>query len=403
MKSRTLSLACALTGLIVSPLASKAADHGDGPRVSSDQGADLGDLYAFVDPNDSDKVILISTVRGFIVPGEANNFASFDPRVQITFQIENTGDEKPDLTIAVNFDDRTQAADRSFSQNAEIKIDGLKGTFTAPITQPTLAGTPRAQVVTDLTNSKNSSTGIKFFAGEVDDPFFFDIPGFSRFVGSVLGGTPDVTTLQRGRDTFAGYNILAVAMSVPKALLLKDGTKLGISCTSNRQSVKVSKKGLKSMGKFQQIDREGVPGINAVIIPFARKDEYNSATPKDDAKLKFAGDILGVLQALGTQGVDASGNLTGDLLTLAQVAVLSGDQLRLETDSAATGFGTGFPNGRKLDDDVIDTILFLVTNETYSAGDNVNANDVPFQSTFPFLAPPQQPRDAGVLDDNTRN
>ena len=62
----------------------------------------------------------------------------------------------------------------------------------------------------------------------------------------------------------------------------------------------------------------------------------------------------------------------------------------------------GFPNGRRLSDDVIDTILFFVANQN-TLGDSVPANDVPFRSTFPFLGAPQQPRPAGTVDDNTRN
>ena len=51
-----------------------AADHGDGPNVAGDQNADLGDTYVFLDPNDNSKLILATTFRGFIVPGEAVNF-----------------------------------------------------------------------------------------------------------------------------------------------------------------------------------------------------------------------------------------------------------------------------------------------------------------------------------------
>ena len=64
--------------------------------------------------------------------------------------------------------------------------------------------------------------------------------------------------------------------------------------------------------------------------------------------------------------------------------------------------GVGFPNGRRLTDDVIDIELTLVNNGN-PLGDNVNANDVQFGSTFPFLAPSQQPRVPGTIDDNTRN
>ena len=83
--------------------------------------------------------------------------------------------------------------------------------------------------------------------------------------------------------------------------------------------------------------------------------------------------------------------------------------LRLDTALANSGSqggtiaGAGFPNGRRPADDVIDTILFLVTNGGLTTGDNVNANDVPFRDAFPFFAPPHQPLDSGVIDDNTRN
>jgi hypothetical protein len=54
-------------------------------------------------------------------------------------------------------------------------------------------------------------------------------------------------------------------------------------------------------------------------------------------------------------------------------------------------------------DDVIDTVLFLVTNEGLTTGDHVNASDILPNNSFPFVAPSQQPRDPGVIDDNTRN
>jgi hypothetical protein len=92
------------------------------------------------------------------------------------------------------------------------------------------------------------------------------------------------------------------------------------------------------------------------------------------------------------------------------VAVAKGDILRLNLTIPNTGIGRGlpptaapdaFPNGRRVHDDVIDILLTLIANGN-SLGDNVDANDVPFRTGFPFLAPSQQPRANGV-DDNTRN
>jgi hypothetical protein len=145
----------------------------------------------------------------------------------------------------------------------------------------------------------------------------------------------------------------------------------------------------------------GNPAVNVALVPFNRKDEYNASDTMDDAHGKFAADIVATLHALGTSqnGIDA----------LASIAVAHGDFLHLDVTRANSGGGggdnpgSGFPNGRRLKDDVINIILNVITNGALTTGDNVNANDVPFGNTFPFLAPSQQPRVTGTLDDNTRN
>src|SRR5437763_564484 len=74
-------------------------------------GVDIADLYIFLDPNDNTKVCILGTVQGFIVPGEAVNFGSFDPNVQYRFDIENTGDAKADASITITFSERKNTTD----------------------------------------------------------------------------------------------------------------------------------------------------------------------------------------------------------------------------------------------------------------------------------------------------
>jgi hypothetical protein len=367
-----------------------AADHAEAPLVESDQAADIADVYAFVDPNDSSKVVLAFDVHGFIVPGENGNLGGFDHDVLFRFNIENTGDAAPDKFITVQFDAQTS---RSQPQTAHISMIPAKGKGTELFTAPTTVSSATSAEAATPVVTTDAATGISFFAGLTDDPFFFDIPAFNRFAGSVLGGSPDLSLLERGRDTFAGYNVQMIALSVPASMLTGSaGNTIGVSASTMRQrSMRYSdKRDVITAGQFVQIDRMGIPGVNTVFIPFARKNEYNRATTVDDAAGKFAGDIIGTLTALGTD--------SDHINILASVAVLNGDMLRLDTTSTA-----GFPNGRRPADDVIDTILFLVTNEGLTTGDHVDANDVPFRSTFPYFAPSHQPREAGVIDDNTRN
>src|SRR5215218_9988236 len=144
-------------------MSARAADHGDAPNVAGDQNADLGDTYIFLDPNDNSKLILAMTFRGFIVPGEAVNFTVFDPNTLYRFEIENTGDAKPDASIDVTFSPKGTAANEP--QTATVRLPGRpRTTITAPTTVANFdAAAPAPTVTTD------AASGVAFFAGEVDD------------------------------------------------------------------------------------------------------------------------------------------------------------------------------------------------------------------------------------------
>jgi hypothetical protein len=384
--------------LIKTPIPpTNAADHAESTSVAGDPGADLADVFAFLDPNDNSKVVLALDVEGFVVPSELLNLSFFAPDITYRLEIENTGDAKPDQNIDITFSPQTS---RSQPQTATIKLPNGR-TFTAPTTVQTLNAAPNTLVVTS-----DGPSGASFFAGLTDDPFYFDIVGFNRFVASVLAGSPDPTLLQRGRDSFAGYNIHMIAIEVPASILRgTNGNIIGVNGVTlrSKQSHREDDGEAKTNGKLVQVDRMATPAVNTALIPFPRKNEYNAATPVDDAAGRFAGDIVGTLQALGTNAINIG--------ILASVAVAKGDYLRLDLSipNASVGFGervttpgyTGFPNGRRPGDDTVDDLLFFIANQT-PIGDNVNSNDVPLGNVFPFFAPPQQPRNAGV-DDNTRN
>jgi hypothetical protein len=279
-----------------------------------------------------------------------------------------------------------------------------KGVFTGlPATNPSLAASPPAQTVTPVDTGVGT---VDFFAGEVDDPFFFDIPAFSSFITSVRNGSPNPAVFSRARDTFAGYDVLAIALRMPVALLRgTNGTVVGADFRTQRRGQKPGKLGeVKASGQFKTVDRIGNPAVNVALIPFNTKNLYNTGTAQEDAQGRFAGEIVETLTELGTDATHIG--------ILANVAVTYGDLLRLETNPATksnTGpgggdnAGSGFPNGRRLKDDTVDTLLFLVTNEALTTGDGVNASDVAPNDTFPFVHESQQPRANGVIDDNTRN
>jgi hypothetical protein len=350
-----------------------AADHGDAPYASVKRSGDLNDLYLFLDPNDNGRVAVILTAVGFTVPGEAVNFSVFDDELVYAFQFDTSFNAVPDQTIKVRFSrKRTSGAT---PQTATITLPN-GSQFQAPTTSSNLGDTPPTPTITD------GPRGIKFFAGSADDPFFFDIPGFNRFVASVLAGAPDPTLVQRGRDSFAGYNTLAIAFSMPVSFFgkLKNNV-LGATVQVTNPSVTDPRR--------QQIDRVATPGVNVAFVPLDLDDVQNRSSTVKNASGRIPKAIVATLQALGT-------NQAGIGL-LADLVVTRGDFVRVDTTVQNSGPGggnnpgAGFPNGRRLGDDVIDTTLAIVTNGVVTS-DNVDDDTGDFRrDTFPFLAPPIQP------------
>src|SRR6266849_10752483 len=98
-----MALMIAMAIALAPALPVNAADHAESTSVAGDPGADLADVFAFLDPNDNSKVVLAMDVEGFVVPSEALNLSFFSPDVLYRFEIENTGDAAPDQTIDVTF------------------------------------------------------------------------------------------------------------------------------------------------------------------------------------------------------------------------------------------------------------------------------------------------------------
>jgi len=401
MAAIMLALSIALVSIVIPAPPVRAADHAEATGVIPDAYADLGDVFAFLSPTDNSKVVLIMSVAGFIVPSQALNFSFFPSDIVYRFEIENTGDAVADQVIDVTFSPQTA---RNVAQTATVTLPRAANfprprRFTAPTTVPNLSPTAPPFNVTNNTNF-----GVRFFAGLTDDPFYFDIVGFNRFVSSVLAGTPDPTRLNRARDSFGGYNIHMIAIEVPASMLRGPaGDIIGVNSVTlrNKTAVREANGSVTLSGDLVQVDRTAVPAINTALIPFPRKNEYNAATPVDDAAGVFAGSIVGTLTALGTNSTNIG--------ILASVGVPDLLRLNLATPNTSVGFGerittpgyTGFPNGRRPGDDTIDTLLYLITNQALLMGDNVNSNEVPIPNVFPFLAPPFHPLENPMVDPTT--
>ena len=377
-----------------------ASDHIDSPIIAQDRGSDIEDNYAFVDPNDNSKVVLIMSTQGFIVSGEHFGMAIFDSNIRYRFEIENTGDAKPDTFVNVTY---SKGLGRVTPQTATVELPNGKK-FTAPTTVSNQEYKAPEIVVTN-----DAATGASFYGGNADDPFFLDDTGTNRMVASSImnPGHPNTALLSErgGRDTYAGFNTMITAVSVPASMLKgRAGNVIGINCvTQRRETQKIRKDGVvEGSGDWVTIDRDGNPAVNNGLIPAPRKDEYNAASTEDDAKGRFKDDLIKSLKNLGTD--DAH------IAMLAKIAVEKGDILRLDVSVPNKGTGGGDNKdggfgkmgGRRLKDDVMDA-TFTIINNGKPLGDKVNANEVPFRNKFPFVADPTQPFPPGSgADDHTR-
>ncbi len=409
-RSISVGLAIGLAGAVLSVSGVtrvRASDHIDSPTTAQDRGSDIADVYAFLDPNDNSQAVLIASTQGFIVSGEHFGMVIFDHNIRYRFEIENTGDAKPDLFLDVNY---TPGLGRLTNQTATITLrDGVgnkKLSFSAPTTiatqEPQPEPPPRPVITTD------PQSGAKFFGGAGDDPFFLDDTGANRLVASSLmhPGNPDFSLLgfRRGRDTYAGFNTMITAVRVPVAFLRGAGSHvIGVNfVTQRRMDQQIAEGAVTGQGQYVNVDRQGNPGVTNFLIPAPRKNEYNGASTEDDARGRFNFDIIKDLRNFNTDPAHIS--------ALLDVIQRKGDILRLDLTVPNFGpqggtnpnGGFGHMGGRRLTDDVVD-MAFTMFHNGIPTTDYVDANEKPFRSRFPFVADPTQPFPPGQeTDDHTR-
>ncbi len=129
---------------------------------------------------------------------------------------------------------------------------------------------------------------------------------------------------------------------------------------------------------FAQVDRFGLPAVNTVFIPSSLKDSFNRGAPADDPA-EFADDIANTVVTVLGQAQDLADAIA--------------DFVTPDVQPINTTQPSGFPNGRRLQDDVITTELMLIFGDNADLNDDhVDANDVPFLRKFPYLAPPHTTR-----------
>ena len=293
--------------------------------------------------------------------------------------------------------------------------------------------------------------GAKAFAGTTDDAFWIDLGGafdtFNTHVSPVLSAAQDAAAENIAPDMVSGFAVNHIAVEVPVAMLTRTGRNeaatstaatIGIWATTSRPQVTVRRSPLPAAnsGAWRQVQRMGNPLINELLIGTGSKDRFSMDQPANDSQ--FAGFLLDpalprVINALTAGAVAIPAAPRIDLLpvvTYAAPIAASGtpagpvaDLLRLNTGVAPTapasasrlgllgGDAAGFPNGRRVFDDVTDVALRLVVGGVLAApfpgydaniggrlGDGVNVNDTAYKTSFPYVGEAPSGRDRRHID-----
>lgn len=196
-----------------------AADHIDAPAVQG-TGFDITDYYAFESPSDASKMVFVVTWKGLLAPS-ATAAASFEEDLMIEINIDNsaTKDNVEDLVIQTTFD------------NGKVMVHGPAQPVQTGLNSTLLSSKAITANITPYGSNAmtGEGNGMKVFAGPRDDPFFFDLNQYK----AILAGT--ATSFNNpGMDTFAGTNVLALVIELPKSML-GNSTSLNTWVTTNRK------------------------------------------------------------------------------------------------------------------------------------------------------------------------
>jgi hypothetical protein len=454
----TAALAAIGTGGVVASIG-ESSSHREAPLTSLDPTADDTDVYAFTAGDAPGSLTIIGNWIPFEDPAGGPNFYRFDDRASYYLNVDNTGDGAYDVRYRFRFKTRTRNPNSFLYALPGVQSIGdpklnvvqtysvtrltyrrgeLRDAKTLAEDLPVAPANVGPKTIPNYDKVANEAIrglrgGGRVFSGPVDDPFFVD-----------LGSTFDAINVRKGtgasgggRDDTAGYNVHTIALQVPEAAVTRDGKAVGDAKASNAvvgvwaSTERPRERVLQRRGRARragagssvQVSRLGNPLVNEVIIPLGKKDKFNATQPKDDlgnfGPFVLEPELAKVINAL-FPGLDVPEKNRTDIVQ----ALLTGipglteiakgapptDTLKVNLGVAPNptpnrfgvlaGDNAGFPNGRRLGDDVVDIELrvvggFLKGNKL-PLGDGVDANDKPFRTAFPYVAPPVSGFDGAV-------
>ncbi len=407
-----LIAAAVAAALTIGPGSSSASSHREAPLIAEDPSADLTDLYAFRSPDKPNTVTLLANVIPGEDPGAGPNWYTFSPNARYNIKVDTDGDVKPNVIYRFQFQRPTGPffLGNTAQPFTVTRVAGGRSTVIAKgTTAPNNIG-PRTTPGYHALAEKSIATfgDSKAFAGQRDDPFFGDVGAIFDLV-AIRKGTGDKGG---GKDFFSGYGVHTFGVQVPIAELKAANSTVGVWASVERKKVTTRGQSTRDAGNWVQVNRLGNPLVNEVIIPTGLKDLWNAQQPWNEGAYKkyYETPILAaVINKLYKLGAPETGrdDLVAVLLTgvpkLNYTGPKAADVLRLNLGIPVTanpsrlgvlgGDTQGWPNGRRLDDDVIDiaeqAVGGFLKGTKLPLGDGVNGDDAKRTDAFPYIGDPE--------------
>jgi Domain of unknown function (DUF4331) len=451
------------------------SSHREAPATSKDPVADNTDTYAFVSPERPHTVTLIANYLPFEAPFGGPNFFEFADDVVYSIYIDNNGDGVPDVTYEFNFETvvgdpntflyNTGPIDSISSPNWNRKqfysvtritrwgSQVVASNLSCPPCNIGPASTPdypalAAQAVHSFGEGRTVFAGQRLEGFYIDLGAVFDLGDLRPFEKLHIGGMANAMAVNSTNE----FGVHSIALQVPKSDLVRShrwhdwkhrDAVIGVWAAASRAKASIREPGgiTGSYGPPVQVSRLGNPLFNEVIVPMGKKDLWNSLTPQSDSQfLSYVQHPeLATLLPVLYPGVfpnlskltAARADLVAILLTGLPPGVVDGfqnytgstyaDELRLNVSIPPSakpnplgligGDLAGFPNGRRVFDDVTSVELRAIAGATYPLvdksytpdgaaallTDGLTSADTTYLPEFPYLGTPQSGYNTAAL------
>ena len=442
------------------------SSHREAPEIAKDPVADSSDLYAFVSPDKPDHVTIIANYIPLQSAAAGPNFYEFGDDVQYEINIDTKGSGKADITYQFRFSTKlhnpgsflyntgpiTSLSSGNWNRKQFCTVRRIDGTGNkvlgqnlacppcnvGPLSTPNYAAKLAAPAVHKLSDGSTVFAGQRAEGSYMDLGSIFDLVNLRPFQELNVFGKADGLSSAPGVNSIKLLNVHSIALQVPISRITQKGRPvIGVWTTASRQKVRILGHPVKSSGPFTQISRLGNPLVNEILIPLGQKDFWNTQAPHGDsqfAKYVTSPELAARLPALYpgvfpnlaalVKAAKPRTDLKDILMTGLRSGIVKGftnftgpvaaDMLRLNTairpSSSPNILGVlggdlaGFPNGRRVFDDVVTIELRAIAGLTYPLIDSAFTPDsaadsfsdglapsslgAPYLDSFPYLGTP---------------